>query len=39
MLWDFAEHYSCEVDKNNNITRYYSKSGFKVPGDEVRIYP
>ena len=39
MLWDFAEHYSSEVDANNNVTRYYSESGFKVPGDKVRIYP
>jgi poly(3-hydroxybutyrate) depolymerase len=39
MLWDFAKHYSCEVDLNNKVTRYYSKSGFKVKGDMVRIYP
>ena len=39
MLWDFAKHYSSEVDANNNVTRYYSESGFKVPGDKVRIYP
>jgi len=39
MLWDFAEHYSCEVDLNNKVTRYYSASGFKVKGDKVRIYP
>ena len=39
LLWDFAKHYSSEVDANNNVTRYYSESGFKVPGDKVRIYP
>ncbi len=39
MLWDFAKHYSSEVDINNNVTRYYSQSAFKVPGDKVRIYP
>ena len=39
ILWDFAEHYSIVVGANNNVTRYYSKSGFKVPGDKVQIYP
>ena len=39
LLWDFAEHYSCEVDLNNKVTRYYSASGFRVKGDKVRIYP
>ena len=39
MLWDFAEHYSSEVDSNNNVVRYYSESGFKVPGDKVMIFP
>jgi len=38
-LWDFAKHYSSEVDANNNVTRYYSRSGFKVRWDKVRIYP
>ena len=39
MLWDFAQHYSSEVDANNNVVRYYSASGFKAAGDKVRIYP
>jgi poly(3-hydroxybutyrate) depolymerase len=39
MLWDFLEHYSYEVDANNNvIARYYSPSGFKVTDDKVRFY-
>jgi hypothetical protein len=38
MLWDFLEHYSYEVDENNNVTRYYSESGFKNAGDKVQIY-
>jgi poly(3-hydroxybutyrate) depolymerase len=37
MLWDFLEHYSFEKDKDNNIVRYYSPSGFKVAGDKVKI--
>lgn len=37
MLLDFLEHYSCEVDENGNVIRYYSKSGFKVEGDKIRI--
>lgn len=39
MLWDFLEHYSCEVDQNGNVTRYYSPSAFKIPGDKIKIYP
>lgn len=38
MLWDFLEHYSYEVDENNNVTRYYSESGFKNKGDMIEIY-
>jgi hypothetical protein len=38
-LWEFARHYSAEVDANGNVVRYYSPSGFKVAGDEVQIYP
>jgi poly(3-hydroxybutyrate) depolymerase len=38
MLWDFLEHYSYETDENNNVTRYYSESGFKTKGDKVQIY-
>jgi len=37
MLLDFLEHYSCEVDENNNIIRWYSESSFKVKGDKIRI--
>ena len=37
MLWDFVEHYSYEVDENNNVIRYYSESGFKAAGDKVQI--
>ena len=39
MLWEFARHYSSEVDANNNVVRYYSASGFTVKGDKVQIYP
>ena len=39
MLWDFARHYSAEVDANNNVIRYFSPSGFEVKDDKVQIYP
>ena len=39
MLWEFARHYSSEVDANNNVVRYYSPSGFTAKGDKVQIYP
>jgi poly(3-hydroxybutyrate) depolymerase len=39
MLWEFARHYSSEVDANNNVVRYFSPSGFEVKGDKVQIYP
>lgn len=36
MLWDFLKHYSYVVDENNNVTRYYSPSGF-VEDDKILI--
>ena len=39
MLWEFARHYSYEVDASNNVVRYYSASGFTKPKDKVQIYP
>ncbi|MDW7670616.1 MAG: hypothetical protein SCK57_06185 [Bacillota bacterium] len=37
LLWDYVKHFSFEVDEEGNVTRYYSESGFKVAGDEVKI--
>lgn len=37
ILLDFLEHYSCEVDENGNVIRWYSQSGFRVEGDRIRI--
>jgi hypothetical protein len=37
MMWDFLKHYSREVDAQANVTRYYSRSGFRRPGDKKRI--
>jgi len=36
LLWNFLKHYSYEVDENNNVTRYYSPSGF-VEDDKILI--
>ncbi len=39
ILWDYLKHFSIETDASDNITRYYSPSGFKIPYDEIPIYP
>jgi len=38
-LWDYAKHFSSEVDGAGNVIRYYSPSGFKASGDRVQITP
>lgn len=38
VLWDFLEHYGMTADENGDVERFYSPSGFKVPGDEILIY-
>ena len=37
MLWDFLKHYSHEIDAAGNVTRYYSRSAFRRPGDRKRL--
>ncbi len=37
LMWDFLEHYSHEIDSGGNVVRYYSESGFRVPGDAVQL--
>ena len=39
LLWAFAEHYSSVTNADGSVTRYYSPSAFKVPYDQVQIYP
>ncbi len=37
LLWNYLKHYSREVDADGNITRYYSASAFRRPGDRRRL--
>ena len=37
LLWSFLEHYSREVDRSGRTVRYYSPSGFRMPGDKIAI--
>jgi poly(3-hydroxybutyrate) depolymerase len=37
LLWDFAKHYSSEVAASGTVTRYYSPSAFRQPGDRRRL--
>ncbi|MCW6007808.1 hypothetical protein K1W54_25165 [Micromonospora sp. CPCC 205371] len=37
LMWDFLKHYRHEVDGHGHVTRYYSKSGFRRPGDSRRL--
>ncbi|KUL29698.1 hypothetical protein ADL15_26685 [Actinoplanes awajinensis subsp. mycoplanecinus] len=37
LLWAFLEHYSGETAADGTVTRYYSPSGFRRPGDRRRI--
>ena len=37
LLWDFLKHYSFEVDGDGNVVRFYSRSGFRHPGDRKRL--
>ena len=39
ILWDYLKHFSIEIDAADNVTRYYSPSGFKIPYDAIQIYP
>ena len=36
-LWDFLKHYSHMVDAGGIVVRYYSPSGYRRPGDKVRL--
>lgn len=38
ILWEYARHFSCEVDAMGNVTRYYSPTGFEAAGDAIIIY-
>lgn len=37
LLWDFLKHYSREIDAAGKVTRYYSRSAFRHPGDRQRL--
>ncbi|MDQ7904804.1 PHB depolymerase family esterase [Phytohabitans sp. ZYX-F-186] len=37
LMWDFLKHYSRKVDTHGNVTRYYSRSGFRPPEDKKLI--
>jgi hypothetical protein len=37
MLWEFLRHYRHEAEGSGAVTRYYSPSGFRRPGDETVI--
>ena len=37
LLWDFLKHYSREVTADGAVTRYYSPSAFRRPGDRRRV--
>jgi hypothetical protein len=38
LLWDFLKHYSREVAADGTVTRYYSPSAFRRPGDRQRLH-
>lgn len=37
LLWDFLRHYGHEAGADGSVVRYYSPSGFRRAGDQVRI--
>jgi hypothetical protein len=37
LLWDFLEHYRSDVAADGQVTRWYSPSGFRTPGDAIVI--
>ncbi|MGH1565420.1 hypothetical protein [Mumia sp. DW29H23] len=37
LLWEYLEHFSAEVDRSGNVTRYYSPSAFRRRGDRIRL--
>jgi poly(3-hydroxybutyrate) depolymerase len=37
LLWDFLKHYSREIAPDGTVTRYYSASAFRHPGDRLVI--
>ncbi|WP_370615674.1 hypothetical protein [Mumia sp. Pv 4-285] len=37
LLWDYLQHFSAEVDRRGEVTRYYSPSAFRRRGDRVRL--
>ena len=37
MLWEFLRRYRHEVSADGTVTRYYSPSGYRQPGDELVI--
>jgi poly(3-hydroxybutyrate) depolymerase len=37
LLWDFLQHYSHETAADGTVTRYYSPSAFRRPGDHKRL--
>ena len=36
-LWDYAQHFSREISATGDVSRYYSPSGFRIPGDRIQI--
>lgn len=37
LQWSFLRHYSREMDGSGRTVRYYSPSGFRMPGDKIAI--